>query len=119
MGTHTITYTYSDAAECENFAESTIVVDICDGINEYGNLDLTVTPNPNDGIFTLKVKARSAEKVNIKVMNNFGEEVYNEPNVDLHSNYSTEIDLSAFSKGLYYLYIYSDNVNHIEKIIVK
>ena len=51
--------------------------------------------------------------------NNFGEEVYNENDVQLHSNYSTKVDLSNYAKGLYYLYIYSDEVNYVEKVIVK
>lgn len=120
IGTHVITYTYSDPAACENHDTAVIVVDACTGLGEYGStVDVSVTPNPNNGLFTLKVRSANADKVNVKVLNNFGEQVYSDNNVELHNNYSTEIDLSKYAKGLYYLHIYSDEVNYIEKIIVK
>ncbi|MEZ5196601.1 MAG: C25 family cysteine peptidase [Bacteroidales bacterium] len=34
VGTHTITYTWADGNDCENFAEETIFVDPCTSINE-------------------------------------------------------------------------------------
>jgi hypothetical protein len=120
LGVHTITYTYSDAAACENYAEETIEVIEYVGINNFAaDMQVAINPNPNNGVFTLTVKAPSTEKVNIKVMNNFGEEVYTKDDVELHANYSAKIDLSTYAEGLYYLYIYSDNVNYIEKIVIK
>ena len=119
IGTHLITYTYSDPAACENYAEAEIVVDACLGIGtNASNMQVIVTPNPNDGKFMLKVRSAD-QQVSIKVMSNQGETVYSENDVELHTNYSTEIDLSAYAKGMYYLYIYSDTVNYVEKIIVR
>ncbi|MEZ5081988.1 MAG: choice-of-anchor J domain-containing protein [Bacteroidales bacterium] len=119
-GTHTITYTYTDANLCENFAEETILVDLGIGINENsGELNVSILPNPNDGQFTLAINSVDVEKVNIKVVNNFGKEVFVKRNISLHKDFSDIIDLSNFAKGLYYLYIYSDKINHIEKVIIK
>jgi len=120
VGEHVITYSYTDATECENYAEYTVTVDACSGIGQIsGHMEVTVNPNPNQGVFTLTVRANNTERVNIKVMNNYGEEVYNEKDVELHDNFSTQVDLSRYAKGLYYLYITSDEVNYVEKVIVK
>ena len=119
VGTHSITYTYQDIALCENSAEQDMVVDVCTGINLPDGMSIGIVPNPNSGLFKVIIKANITEKVNIKVMNSQGVEVFEELNVELTDRYMTEVNLQQYSKGLYYLYIHANDATYIEKIIVK
>jgi len=119
VGTHTITYTYQDTALCENSAEQDMVVDVCTGINLPDGMSIGVLPNPSSGLFKIIIKSYITEKVNIKIMNNQGVEVFEELNVELTDRYMTEVNLQQYSKGLYYLYIHANDATYIEKIIVK
>ena len=50
IGTHTITYTYTDLNNCENFADETILVDPCTGVNDItGQSGIKIYPNPTNG----------------------------------------------------------------------
>jgi len=120
VGTHTITYTFSDSFGCENFADETIIVDGCTGISEVvDGMFIEIFPNPTDGIFTIRVKSENSEQVNLKIINNLGIEVYTENNISLNNTYETEINLSEFSEGLYYINLYSNEVNYLKKIIIQ
>ncbi|MCF8378208.1 MAG: choice-of-anchor J domain-containing protein [Bacteroidales bacterium] len=120
LGLHTITYTYTDPNFCENFAEETILVDQGIGMHEYSeNLIVSILPNPSNGVFELKINSVESVTVNLKVLDNYGKEVYKSDLISLHKDYSENIDLGEFSRGLYYLYVYSEKFNFIEKVIIK
>ncbi len=120
LGDHVITYTYTDLNLCTNSAEGTITVSEDVGINGQSlPLDVSILPNPNNGLFILKVNTRVSEKVNIRIVDSYSEEVYSINNVMIHRNFTDNLDLSDYARGLYYLYIYSDNINHVEKIVIK
>ena len=53
VGTHTITYTYTDPNSCENFVSETILVDPCTGFNDISDLSgINLYPNPTTGLIT-------------------------------------------------------------------
>jgi hypothetical protein len=120
LGTHTITYTYIDTNNCENFATETILVDPCTGIEDNPNqTDVMIFPNPNNGSFTLKLNIESNDALNLKIINSMNEVVYKEDNISSGRNYSREIDLSSYAKGVYYLHVTSDLTNKVKKIILQ
>jgi hypothetical protein len=56
IGSHTVTYTYTDGNTCTNSATDTVIVHICAGINELNNqTEFTISPNPlqNSSIVTI------------------------------------------------------------------
>jgi len=120
VGSHLITYTYIDANGCENYAEETIYVDICTGINELlDNITIEVTPNPNNGLFKIKVSADIAEDVHIRILNNLGLVVFEENSVSIDNKYSYDINLSDESKGMYFIHVITDESVYIQKVIVR
>jgi hypothetical protein len=53
-GIHTIVYTiYDSLSGCSGFATDTIEVQICIGVEEYQLNQVSVYPNPNNGMFTV------------------------------------------------------------------
>lgn len=117
-GEHMITYTYEDAYGCENSAEGTIFVDECTGIFEYADgLNLGIIPNPSDGLFTLKLATETDSMVSLRIFNMLGTEVYVKDNVST-ANYSGKIDLRTFGDGVYFIRIYNNDINVMQKIVI-
>jgi hypothetical protein len=59
IGTHTITYTYTDSSGCTGSATDSIDVDLCAGISSSDNQSFSVYPNPSTGMVTMKVSVVS------------------------------------------------------------
>jgi hypothetical protein len=65
--------------------------------------DITVAPNPNNGIFTISTQAEIAEKYNLQVYNNLGQSVYKTQTIILGNGNNKQIDLSHLPAGIYTL----------------
>ncbi len=76
VGTHTITYTYSDPNNCENFDTETILVDPCTGINEMADLSgIKIYPNPTTGMITVDFD-QNPGAIEVLVVNTLNKMVY-------------------------------------------
>lgn len=82
-------------------------------LTELSN-SLKVYPNPTDGIFTLDVQNGKASDLNISVSNIQGQVIYQNL-VKASMNHNQTIDLTTFSKGMYFLKV-NDRVT---KLLVK
>lgn len=65
--------------------------------------DIIVSPNPNNGIFTISTQSGKADKYTLQVYNNLGQSVYNKTNIVLGNGNSSQIDLSHLPSGIYTL----------------
>lgn len=65
--------------------------------------DITIAPNPNNGIFTISTQAEIAEKYNLQVYNNLGQSVYKTQTIILGNGNNKQIDLSHLPAGIYTL----------------
>jgi len=120
LGTHTITYTYEDALECSNFAEETIYVDPWTGIIENtGDQDVIIFPNPNNGNFTIQLNLEINELVDLAIYNALNEIVFKENNISTTKDYVKEISLNKYAKGIYYLRITGEETNIVKKIVIQ
>jgi PKD repeat protein len=118
VGTHTITYTYSDANNCENYATETILVDPCTGINEMNGLSgIKIYPNPTTGIITIGFD-QNIGNVEVTVVNTLNKVVYFKSTETIPVN-SLNIDLSSLSKGIYFIKLKSDKIEKTIKIILQ
>jgi hypothetical protein len=65
VGTHLITYTYTDGLGCTSSASDSVTVDACTGINGISKMITSVFPNPSGGNFQVNVShACKAELTN-------------------------------------------------------
>lgn len=72
--------------------------------------NLSIYPNPTNGTFTIE---GIYEKINVKVNNAFGREVYqNEPNLP------AKVDLSSQPKGIYFIKVETDNNTFFKKLVI-
>ncbi len=83
------------------------------GVNEKQNTLFSIYPNPSEnGLFTLESNTNS--KSIIKVYSTTGKLIKSIG----FSNGRTQIDLSSFNKGIYYIEMEVDGLRKIEKVII-
>jgi hypothetical protein len=74
------------------------------GVNRFSN-DIVIFPNPSSGILTLATSKR--KQAVLTIIDIFGEEIYKAEMNDV----KTTIDLSSYSKGIYFCRLVSKNEN--------
>ena len=83
-------------------------------INEILNTNLTISPNPSNGIFTINFDGLETQITEVKVYDVAGRCVLNQS-----FNLQNKIDLTANAAGIYYLYLQTINGIIVEKLIKK
>ena len=112
VGTHVVTYSYTDANGCYASDETTIVVDDCVGIEEILLSDLVLYPNPNNGIFRLSKNLIGAR---IKVYAMDGKVVY--WNDVLENDFI--IELQEVQTGVYNVEVEYESVRKNIRLIIQ
>jgi hypothetical protein len=103
VGTHTLTYTYTDINGCSNSATTTITVNPCTGIEQYENgINQVVFQNPFENTLTLYFETDFNDNT-ITVYNSIGEIVMSvivtEKNITLNT--------ATLKSGIYFIQISS------------
>jgi hypothetical protein len=109
LGTHTITYSYTDANSCENSATESILVDGCAGITEASDVEVRLFPNPTSTNFSISgINPELIELVDQRgrVVKTFTDE---------KESYSIE----GLNTGVYTVLIYSNSTRISTKLIVR
>ena len=83
-------------------------------INEMLHTNLTISPNPSNGIFTINFDGLETTINQIKVYDVAGRCILDQP-----FNSQNTIDLSTKAAGIYYLYLQTNNGIIVEKLIKK
>ncbi|MCB9186275.1 MAG: PQQ-dependent sugar dehydrogenase [Flavobacteriales bacterium] len=83
------------------------------GLDELTRLPVSITPNPNDGIFSLKFPKRMLH-ADFRLTDVAGR-IVRKGSVE---QINMEIDLSSDCKGIYFLKVNKDNYTSVERILV-
>lgn len=70
---------------------------------------LTIFPNPSNGNFSLQYQLDKSATVKIEVYDALGKLAYSEVRQNLFGAFRRDLDLSAFSNGVYYLRFIADH----------
>jgi len=111
-GMHTINWTITDDNGNFKTCLYTITVNAYVGINDILNNDISIYPNPTNGILHIN----NTEGLNIsklELVDIAGKVIYNSQLI----NEKSEIDMSNQSNGIYFVRIQTDNQVYIQKII--
>lgn len=120
VGTHEITYTYTDTYGCTSSETQEITVDFCTGIYESVNgMQVEIFPNPSKGDLTIRLTAEKEENLNLRIINSLGVTVFAENNIDVNSTYTNRVNVSNLSEGIYFIQLMNGTDTYVKKIIVK
>ncbi|MGC6470958.1 MAG: T9SS type A sorting domain-containing protein, partial [Flavobacteriales bacterium] len=85
--------------------------------SSVANLD--VYPNPSRDIFNVTFNSEQAQTIAVKVVNMIGEEIYTEELTEFVGLYEKQIDLSQFSKGVFFLEVKTDTIQFNSKLVLQ
>lgn len=92
------------------------------GVNTIQNniKDLTIFPNPTTGKFKVLFDAASqVNHLNVNVLNITGQQVIMKQYEDVGANFSTDLDLSAQPRGIYFIELVADGEREVRRISVQ
>jgi hypothetical protein len=116
LGTFEIIYTYTGDDFCTNSDTTTIVVDVCSGIiNKTALKGIVFYPNPIKDKLNIERQIGFDQPVTIKIYNSNSKLITTK--VILINEQKLELDVSQFSKGVYYLHFILPKENIVRKII--
>ncbi|MCX6256660.1 MAG: T9SS type A sorting domain-containing protein [Bacteroidia bacterium] len=110
-GTYTVTVT-------DEFGCVTSGIFTLNGINDinYSNGDVTIYPNPTDGIFDLFIHTGKLSDIEVCIYNSEGKKVYFEDGKDV-IKLERKLDISALPAGVYYLRVDGMPGNLVRKFV--
>lgn len=82
-----------------------------------GNLVFSVYPNPNNGRFYIETENHEQVNLSLTIMNISGQIIYKSELYDKNDNVY-EVDLSHYSRGIYFVILNSDEGFSVKKIIL-
>ncbi|MDQ3048544.1 MAG: T9SS type A sorting domain-containing protein, partial [Bacteroidota bacterium] len=119
VGTHTIVYTFTGSNGCSASDNTNITVLDCTGIEDNTVAqNISVYPNPTNGLFNIAVEISTATEMTILVTNIQGKQVYSSVENATAGSLIT-IDLSSVSKGIYFVKVNSGSAFSVSKLIVQ
>jgi hypothetical protein len=79
-------------------------------------LDFIIYPNPTSGIFNVEAEGSLSSGYALEVINMMGNTVFSETNVN---KTMSQIDISAYPKGIYFVKLSCGEIIHTEKIVYR
>lgn len=120
IGTHMFIAYVDDANACRG--ADTIMVEFldCTGIGELAGVsNISIFPNPGQGVFTLQMLSEKPMEINISIYNNVGVNVYQEEKRMIKETENIRIDLGNQPSGIYMLNVYNRSGQWIEKLVIR
>ena len=88
-----------------------------EGGTAINNLD--VYPNPSRDIFNVSFTSEDIQNLEVRIINVIGEVVYTEDLNEFVGEYTKQVNLSTYTKGVYFLEITTDNGVINKKLILQ
>jgi hypothetical protein len=116
-GTYKVIIT--DASGCQ-LSSNEIPYTLTATIDETAReINLTVSPNPNNGVFNLSFKVTTKADLTIEILSASGQRVYNSKHKDFTGTFSKKITVDAISSEFYILKIQHDKKTYLQKLLIQ
>lgn len=90
------------------------------GITELASPNFTISPNPSNGVFNLKMDGFETLKMkNLEICNVLGERVYFSDNFQIDTSSTFEIDLTTQPKGIYFICLTTEKGITTQKLVIR
>lgn len=117
VGSYTLTYTYTNAANCTS--TGTVVANVQDCPERIRQLDenaVILYPNPNNGHFNIRINSVLYNYLGMTVYNTMGQRVFTQNFTGLVYGRVVPINLSSLPSGTYMIkFFYDDGIRTNEK----
>ncbi|MGB0888317.1 MAG: T9SS type A sorting domain-containing protein [Vicingaceae bacterium] len=118
IGNHNVIYTIIDNNSCVNSDTTIITVDACTGIdNVNSDFGILIYPNPSTGLFIIEKPNDLNKDVQIRVLDATSKLI--EEKVIPLGKQTIEVDITAYSNGVYYLQLQVDEEVVVKQILKK
>lgn len=114
-GTHVVTWIYDDGNGNIFTQIQNVTVSGCAGIDEYGDNNISLYPNPSNGVFTLSLEHSIGDNVQVQLMNVQGQVLY----TGILSAQIQQFDFSELAAGTYYLRLITNTDVYTKSVIIK
>jgi len=122
LGLRNYSVIVTDVKGCQNTDSVTVTVEDCSGIEDMvnnNNIDINVFPNPNNGTFHVSINGLTNNTFDLVIFSIKKQVVFKKKLKNISGKYNKQINISDFSKGIYYLKLVDGDNIRIEKIIVQ
>jgi hypothetical protein len=94
---------------------------VASAVNPVDNasIELTVSPNPNNGSFALKFKAARRADLNIEISNALGQTVQRKSYPAFSGQFSEQVELGKLGAGVYVLKLQHGDKTYYSKIVIE
>ncbi|HTA82431.1 MAG TPA: T9SS type A sorting domain-containing protein [Bacteroidia bacterium] len=84
------------------------------------NNSLEIYPNPTTGLFTIDISLTGTKQnIDIKILNTLGEVLASDNNANVSGSMKKQIDLTAYSKGVYFVQVTTSHGVLYRKVVIQ
>jgi len=113
-------FTVNDASGCSKSSDAfSFILTAIDPVVAARDINLQVSPNPNNGIFNLSFEVSTKADLNIDLFNESGQRMYNSSYPGFSGKFSKQIRVGNLSSAVYMLRIQHNKKTYMQKIIVE
>ncbi len=116
IGTHIVTYSYTDGNNCSSSANDNIVVDACTQIHTDETAALFISPNPASDYLSISLQNLTNEQVHVSIFAPDGKIIWSD--ISSESHYLNTIDLSGFAGGTYLVSVKTQQEVYNTKLVI-
>lgn len=83
------------------------------------SVELLVSPNPSNGIFTVRYKAERKDDLRMEVVNTLGQRVHNKAYSNFVGDFSEQVNMRGSAPGIYVIRLQHGNKTLTKKIVIE
>jgi hypothetical protein len=114
--------TASVANECgmSTFSEPLVIfIDNTVGFSEFDEkVNLNIAPNPNQGYFKIIISTIEEDRVDVKLVNYLGSEVFSMENIDASRGFDYQMNARYLPQGIYVLIVEQNGRYYSKKVMI-
>ena len=114
-GSYTVIATNGSCSSLVSASANITTVGIADSDNPNS---LTIYPNPSDGFFTISFNIVTKSTYKVELFNSLGQVIYKDVLNDYIGNYSKQLSVVDYGKGVYTLTLTNSRNETVKKVIV-
>ena len=118
--TDTTTYYVRAEGDCNITSCASICVEVIVHVEKIDFISyLNIYPNPNRGVFVIKIEITKPKDLHLKLFTSTGQLVYQEKHTKLFGVYQKTINLNTHRNGIYYLNVITEDGMISKKVILQ